>query len=107
MGCPRCIATQQREKERTTASYTKLTRAFETQGKPSIKVTYTKASKANGRGRWFAKHPGAMQGMKRQIRHTICKGLWIDLDFVNCHPVLLSKLCKNLGYASDLRSEYS
>jgi len=37
-----------------------------------------------------------MQGMNRRVRQTICNGLWIDLDFVNCHPVLLSQMCKNL-----------
>ena len=31
--------------------------------------------------------------MPRVIRHSICKGLWIDLDFDNCHPVLLEHLC--------------
>jgi len=66
------------------------------QGDSSIKVTYTKATNAKQRGRWFASTTGAMQGMNRKVRHTICDGVWIDLDFVNCHPVLLSLMCNNL-----------
>jgi hypothetical protein len=31
--------------------------------------------------------------MPRRVRHTICKGIWIDIDFKNCHPVLLEQLC--------------
>eukprot|EP00282_Hemiselmis_andersenii_P035151 CAMPEP_0169443752 /NCGR_PEP_ID=MMETSP1042-20121227/9536_1 /TAXON_ID=464988 /ORGANISM="Hemiselmis andersenii, Strain CCMP1180" /LENGTH=825 /DNA_ID=CAMNT_0009555027 /DNA_START=496 /DNA_END=2973 /DNA_ORIENTATION=- len=66
------------------------------QGGSSIRVAYVKAAKADEKGRWFANNPGAMQGMNRRVRQTICDGLWIDLDFVNCHPVLLSQICKNL-----------
>ena len=31
--------------------------------------------------------------MPRIIRYSICKDIWIDLDFVNCHPVILEHLC--------------
>mmetsp|Transcript_33670 Transcript_33670/g.82778 ORF Transcript_33670/g.82778 Transcript_33670/m.82778 type:complete len:132 (+) Transcript_33670:72-467(+) len=66
-------------------------------GASHIMVTYTKAKKADGDGRWFSKCMGSMQGMSRGVRQTICKDMWIDLDFVNCHQVLLSQLCKKLG----------
>mmetsp|Transcript_36926 Transcript_36926/g.92763 ORF Transcript_36926/g.92763 Transcript_36926/m.92763 type:complete len:826 (-) Transcript_36926:213-2690(-) len=66
------------------------------QGGSCINVPYAKGAMANGKGRWYAKNHGAMQGMNRRVRHTICNGLWIDLDFVNCHPVILSDMCKNL-----------
>ena len=45
-------------------------------------------------GRWFCKNGVGIQSLPRVIRHTICKGLWIDLDFKSCHPVILSQLCK-------------
>jgi hypothetical protein len=79
---------------------TKLSLIFSpnTQGASHIMVTYTKAKKADGDGRWFSKCMGSMQGMSRGVRQTICKDMWIDLDFVNCHPVLLSQLCKKLRY---------
>jgi hypothetical protein len=34
--------------------------------------------------------------MTRKVRHTICKDLWLDIDFVNCHPVLLLQMCNKL-----------
>ena len=59
-------------------------------------MSYSKSKNSDGDGRWFAKNMGSMQNMKRGIRHTICKGIWIDLDIVNCHPTLLLQLCKNI-----------
>jgi hypothetical protein len=68
-------------------------------GRDYNKVCYSKGKEAldGNKGRWFAKTPGAMQYLSRPIRHTLCMGLWIDLDFVNCHPTLLLALCKRLG----------
>ena len=68
-------------------------------GRDYNKVSYSKGKEAldGNKGRWFAKTPGAMQYLSRSLRHTLCKELWIDLDFVNCHPTLLLGLCKRLG----------
>ena len=74
----------------------KLTRTPETQGASHIMVPYTKAKNAEGDGRWFSGMIGSMQGMNRRVRHTICSGIWIDIDMVNCHPVLLNQMCKRL-----------
>ena len=67
-------------------------------GRDYNEVSYAKGKEAldGKKGRWFAKTPGAMQYLSRPIRHTLCMGLWIDLDFVNCHPTLLMALCKRL-----------
>ena len=63
------------------------------------KVSYSKGKEAldGTKGRWYAKTPGAMQYLCRPIRHTLCKGHLIDLDFVNCHPTILLGLCKKLS----------
>ena len=64
-----------------------------------IMVVYQKARSGRGvktHGRLFARTPGAMQTMPRRIRQTLCAGVWIDLDFVNCHPVILRRLCKDV-----------
>ena len=61
-------------------------------------VTYAKSKRTEDTGRWFSKCMGSMQWMNRSIRHTLCRGIWIDLDFVNCHPVLLQQTCKKLKY---------
>jgi hypothetical protein len=65
-------------------------------GQQYNQVSYSKGKEAldGTKGRWYAKTPGAMQFMCRPIRHTLCKGLLIDLDLVNCHPVILLGLCK-------------
>jgi hypothetical protein len=73
-----------------------LTNIFEIQGESHIDVSYSKSKNSEGGGRWFAGNMGSMQNMKRGVRHTICKDIWIDLDIVNCHPTLLSQLCKNI-----------
>jgi len=71
--------------EKYNANYNKL-----------IKISYQKSRKYTAKlGRWFVKNGVGIQSLPRKIRHTICKGLYIDLDFKNCHPVILSTLCKN------------
>ena len=65
----------------------------ESKGKGVIEVQYKKGANAKGMGRWFASGIAGMQRMPRRIRHTICQGLWLDLDFVNIHPTILSQLC--------------
>jgi hypothetical protein len=68
-------------------------------GQHHNRVLYAKGKEAldGTKGRWCAQTPGAMQYMSRRIRHTLCKGLWIDLDFVNCYPTILLGLCKKLS----------
>ena len=59
-----------------------------------IKISYQKSRNyASKLGRWFAKNGVGIQSLPRKIRHTICKRLYIDLDFKNCHPVILRTLC--------------
>lgn len=60
-----------------------------------FQTKYSKSGKYPTKlGRWFCKNGVGIQSLPRVIRHTICKGVWIDLDFKNCHPVILSQLCK-------------
>jgi P4 family phage/plasmid primase-like protien len=53
-----------------------------------VKTTYYEKS-----GRQYATDYLSLQGMPKQIRHTISKDFYKDIDIVNCHPVLLSNLC--------------
>lgn len=32
--------------------------------------------------------------MHRPTRHALCKGIYVDIDMVNCHPSILSQICK-------------
>ena len=63
--------------------------------KKYISVSYQKSSKYPSKtGRWFCKNGIGIQSLPRIIRHTICDGYYIDLDFKNAHPVILEQLCK-------------
>ena len=44
-------------------------------------------------GRYFCNSSIGIQSLPRKIRHTLCKGLYIDLDFKNAHPTILKQLC--------------
>lgn len=48
----------------------------------------------NDQGRYFAVKGLSLQSMPREVRHTIAKDLYWDIDFVNCHPQLLAQFCK-------------
>ena len=57
-------------------------------------IKYNKSSKYPSKiGRWFCKSGLGIQSMPRIIRHTICDGLYIDLDFKNMHPCILQQVC--------------
>jgi hypothetical protein len=47
-----------------------------------------------------------MQCIPKKVRHTICKDLWIDLDFVNSQPTILSQLCAKLDIRHELLADY-
>ena len=63
------------------------------QGLDYNNVFYKKGVNSKREGRWFAHNSLSIQNMPRVIRHTICKDIWIDLDFKNCHPLILEFLC--------------
>ena len=44
-------------------------------------------------GRLFAQNKG-LQSFSRRLRSTVAKGLYWDLDIVNCHPMLVSQWCE-------------
>jgi hypothetical protein len=60
------------------------------------KITY-KLSKSKagqlGYGRLYGQK-GSLETLEKECRGTICKDFYYDLDFVNCHPVLLLQFAK-------------
>ena len=68
------------------------------EGRDYYSVGYKRSSRQEdtGTGRWFAKDNvcNGMQGFSRKLRGTLCEGLYTDIDFVNCHPVILQQLCE-------------
>lgn len=57
-----------------------------------IKVYYNQKHK--NIGRFFAKGSLSLQCLPREIRHTIAKEFYYDIDIVNCHPIILYQYCK-------------
>lgn len=56
-------------------------------------VSYHKA-RSDKLGRWLADGSLSMQNFRREIRHTIAKDFYDDVDMVNAHPVILQHMCK-------------
>lgn len=48
----------------------------------------------------------SLQGITRQIRHTISKDLYYDVDMKNAHPVFCLQLCKELGFQHRILNRY-
>jgi hypothetical protein len=72
-----------------------------------INIKYKKGIKYETKmGRWFCNASIGIQSMPRKIRHTLCKDLWIDLDFKNCHPSILKQICDKHNIECPYLSEY-
>ena len=70
-------------------------------------IKYNKSSKYPSKiGRWFCKSGVGIQSMPRIIRHTICDGLYIDLDFKNIHPTILQQICLKNNIECPLLTKY-
>ena len=46
-----------------------------------------------GSGRFYARESVGLQGMAREIRQTVCRDYYDDLDIVNAHVAILAHLC--------------
>lgn len=44
--------------------------------------------------------------MRKEIRHTLAKNNYVDIDIVNCHPVLLLQVCQKNNIDTDYLHEY-
>lgn len=57
-------------------------------------------------GRMFAKGGLSLQSFRKEIRHTLAKDLYIDIDIVNCHPVILKQICNKNSWKCERLEEY-
>ena len=69
-----------------------------------IKVNYNQKNK--NIGRFFAKGSLSLQSLPRQIRHTIAKEFYYDIDIVNCHPIILYQYCNKNNIKTPKLKEY-
>lgn len=72
-------------------------------GKAVIK--YEK-SKNNPFGRSNPQHALGLFSIRREIRHTLAKNNFVDIDINNCHPVILYQLCEYNNIKCDLLKDY-
>ena len=59
--------------------------------KPSLKVLYTFCEGKNI-GRVYPVGSLGFTNTRKQIRHTFCRGKWVDIDISNAHPNLLNQM---------------
>ena len=60
-----------------------------------VRVTYGLGNKwEDGRLYPKVKNIVTLANMPRSFRHTLASGIYIDLDFKNCHPEILLQYCK-------------
>lgn len=56
-----------------------------------IEYNYSKGGPQTGR--LYAKNGLSLQSFKKEIRHTLAKDLYIDIDIANCGPRILEQYC--------------
>ena len=66
-----------------------------------VPVTYKKV-KGNPFGRADPEHSLSLFTIRREVRHTISKTFYIDIDIKNCHPEILYQICKANDIPCDL-----
>lgn len=71
-----------------------------------IPVNYGKGKSCNNIGRWYTDGSIGLAPIKSCIRHTLCDDMWVDIDQVNSHPVILKQIIAKYDYSSALLDKY-
>ena len=62
--------------------------------------------KQKNKGRYYADKQLSLQMIPSVIRKTISNNFYIDIDISNCHPVILSNICKKNNIKCDNLNKY-
>lgn len=73
------------------APFSVMKKYLESSKKGEIVVTYRQNESI---GRFYAEGALSLQGLPREVRHTIASDLYTDIDMVNAHPIILQHLCE-------------
>lgn len=57
-------------------------------------------------GRSNPKKALGLFSIRREIRHTLAKAYYVDIDIDNCHPVILNEILKQNGYNDEYLQSY-
>jgi hypothetical protein len=60
-----------------------------------IPVKYLFSKNLIDKGRLYAQYSLSLQNLKKEIRHTLAKDFYYDIDMVNAHPTLILQYCKD------------
>jgi energy-coupling factor transporter ATP-binding protein EcfA2 len=70
----------------------------------TLSVAY-KPSKL-GVGRVYAQKSLSLGSIRRELRHTLARDTYTDIDMENCHPVILEQLCRMNNIECDYLTKY-
>ena len=80
-----------------------LIRYYQASKNGKINTTYNQRENV---GRYYATRGISLQNIKREFRHTISNGYYLDIDMENCQPRLLYQLCLKLKISCERLGEY-
>jgi hypothetical protein len=72
----------------------------------SVFVRYDKVRKLNGYGRVFPSQSLGLFSFRKQIRGALAYEKYVDIDIVNCHPVLLLQIVQSNNIECKYLKEY-
>jgi hypothetical protein len=67
------------------------------------RVEYTNSSFCK---RWTPVGSLGMANITKKIRHSVLSNFYVDIDMVNCHPVILLHMCRKMGVDAPKLAEY-
>lgn len=59
-----------------------------------------------GYGRLYSVEKGSLERLEKTLRHSLCAGIYWDVDITNAQPTILSQIAKSRGLKVDFLSYY-
>lgn len=72
-------------------------------GKLNVNYCFSKSAKTHGR---LYAHKASLQLLCKELRHTLCKGVYRDYDIVNCAPTIMSQYCSKKDIEAPFLNDY-
>ena len=60
-----------------------------------------------GYGRLYSNEKGSLERLEKSLRHSLCAGIYWDVDMVNAQPTILSQLAKHHGLSLTYLTYYA
>ena len=73
-------------------------------------ITYQHSKKSslgrNGYGRLYGSEKGSMERLEKTLRHSLCAGIYWDIDMANAQPTILSQMATKRGLDTHFLTYY-